>query len=114
MEAIAKARHLRYSAQKLRLVADLIRGKSVDESLAILTVMGNRKKGAPLVQSVLKTAVANFQNTDEGASVAVSALKVKSITVDAGPQIKRIRARAQGRAFRIQKNLSHITLVLAD
>jgi large subunit ribosomal protein L22 len=114
MEAVAKAKYLRYSARKMRQVAELIRGKSVEESLNVLTLMGNSKKGAPMMKNVLKSAVANFQAKEGGAAIPTGLVKVKSVLVDGGPKIKRVLARAQGRAFRIEKKMSHVTIVLAD
>jgi large subunit ribosomal protein L22 len=114
MESIAKANSVRHSAMRLRQVADIVRGRSVEESLAILGVMKNTRKGAKIVEGVLKSAIANLQNTDEGAAADLEQVKVKTITVDKGPLMKRIRARAQGRAFRIHKNLSHVTVVVGD
>lgn len=114
MEAVAKAKYLRYSARKLRQVADLVRGKSVEQALTTLSLMGNQKKGAPLLQAVLKSAVANFQQKEGGASIPTAQISLKTVMVDEGPIIKRIQARAQGRAYRIEKNLCHVTIVLAD
>ena len=70
MEARANIKYMRYSDRKLRQVADLIRGKSVEESLAVLGIMKNTKKGAVLLEGALKSAVANFQNNDEGHGAA--------------------------------------------
>jgi large subunit ribosomal protein L22 len=114
MQALAKAKGVRHGALKLRQVADLVRGKSVDEALATLSVLKNTRKGAVIVENVLKSAVANFQNSEKGANAGTENLKVATITVDGGPLMKRIRARAQGRAFRIHKALSHVTVVVAD
>lgn len=114
MEARAKANHLRYGPIKLRQVANLFRGKSVDEAFAMLSLMRTTKKGAVILENVLKSAVANLQNSEAGAGVATSSLVVKSIQVDGGPIMKRIRPRSQGRAFRIHKQMSHITVVVAD
>ncbi len=114
MEASAKIKYLRYSERKLRQVADIVRGKSVEESFAILGIMKETKKGALLLEKALKSAVANFQQTDEGAGVSTDAMVIKSIQVDKGTIIKRIQPRAQGRAFRINKPLSHVSIVIAD
>ncbi len=114
MEAIAKARQVRHGALKLRQITHLIRNKSVNEAFAILSVLKLTRKGAGIVDTCLKSAVANLQNTEAGASVSTDDLVIKEITVDKGPIIKRIRARAQGRAFRIHKQLSHVTIVVSD
>ena len=109
MEAIAKHNFARISPQKARLVADLIRGKSVDQALEILTF--SNKKAAELVKKVLESAIANAEH-NEGADI--DDLNVAKIFVDEGPIMKRIMPRAKGRADRILKRSSHITVVVAD
>ncbi|TOQ45358.1 50S ribosomal protein L22, partial [Vibrio parahaemolyticus] len=96
MEAIAKHNFARISPQKARLVADLIRGKSVDQALEILTF--SNKKAAALVKKVLESAIANAEH-NEGADI--DDLNVAKIFVDEGPTMKRIMPRAKGRADRI-------------
>jgi large subunit ribosomal protein L22 len=113
MEATAKAKYLRSSTNRMRQVADLVRGKSVESASAILFGLGPRKKSARMVEKVLKSAVSNWQVKNEGEARG-KVLLVKSVTVDAGPLVKRIRPRAQGRAFRIEKKLSHLTVVVSD
>lgn len=109
MQAVAKLRFARISAQKGRLVADQIRGLPVEQALNVLAF--STKKGAAMVKKVLDSAIANAEN-NEGADV--DELKVKFVTVDEGPTMKRIRARAKGRASRILKRSSHITVTVAD
>ncbi|GAB2584092.1 50S ribosomal protein L22 [Nitrincola alkalisediminis] len=109
MEIVAKHKGARISAQKARLVADQIRGKSVGEALDILTF--SNKKGADLVKKVLDSAIANAEH-NEGADV--DELRVAVIFVDEGMTMKRIRPRAKGRADRICKRTSHITIKVAD
>ena len=109
MEAIAKHNFARISPQKARLVADLIRGKSVDQALEILTF--SNKKAADLIKKVLESAIANAEH-NEGADI--DDLNVAKIFVDEGPTMKRIMPRAKGRADRILKRSSHITVVVAD
>ncbi|ARW84128.1 50S ribosomal protein L22 [Aeromonas dhakensis] len=109
MEAIAKHRYARTSAQKARLVADQVRGLSVDKALNILTF--SPKKAAVLVKKVLESAIANAEH-NEGADI--DALRVATIMVDEGPSMKRIRPRAKGRADRILKRTAHITVVVSD
>lgn len=109
MEALAKHNHARISPQKARLVADQIRGKSVDQALEILTF--SNKKAAVLVKKILESAIANAEH-NEGADV--DDLSVAKIFVDEGPIMKRIMPRAKGRADRILKRSSHITVVVAD
>ncbi|GAA0699264.1 50S ribosomal protein L22 [Marinobacterium maritimum] len=109
MEVIAKHTGARISAQKARLVADQIRGKSVGEALNILAF--STKKGADLVKKVLESAIANAEH-NEGADI--DDLRVSAVFVDEGMTMKRIRPRAKGRADRILKRSSHITVKVAD
>ncbi|MGV1098107.1 50S ribosomal protein L22 [Thiovibrio sp. JS02] len=109
MEARALARYIRISPQKARLVADLVRGKSV--GYAINTLRFLPKKGARLLKKVIESAVANASQND---AIDVDTLYVKSIFINGGPMLKRISPRAQGRATRILKRTSHITVVLDE
>lgn len=109
MHAVAKLRFARISAQKGRLVADQIRGLPVEQALNELAY--SKKKGAAMVKQLLDSAIANAEN-NIGADV--DELTVKTVTVDEGPTMKRIRARAKGRASRILKRTSHITVTVAD
>ncbi|MCC5854678.1 MAG: 50S ribosomal protein L22 [Idiomarina sp.] len=109
MEAIAKHKFARLSPQKGRLVADQIRGQNVAQALEILTY--SDKKAATLIKKVLESAIANAEH-NEGADI--DELRVSAIMVDAGPTMKRIKPRAKGRADRILKRTSHITVVVSD
>ncbi len=109
MEAVAKLRFARVSPQKTRLVADMIRGKSLESALQILSF--SPKKAAAIVKKVLESAIANAEH-NEGADI--DELKVSKIYVDEGPTYKRMRARAKGRGNRILKRTSHITVVVSD
>ncbi len=109
MEVRAVAKYLRVSRQKASLVADVVRGKPVDEALYALEMMP--KKPARLIRKVLMSAIAN---ADQEGSIDVDTLYIKRIAVDQGPQLKRWRARAMGRACQIQHRLSHITIVLDE
>ncbi len=109
MEALAKHRFARTSAQKARLVADQIRGLPVDKALDVLTY--SNRKAAVLVKKVLESAIANAEHND-GADI--DELTVAKVFVDEGPTMKRIKTRAKGRADRILKRSSHITVVVAD
>jgi large subunit ribosomal protein L22 len=109
MQAFAKLRHARISPQKGRLVADQIRGLPVERALNLLTF--SNKKAAVMIKKVLDSAIANAEN-NEGADI--DDLKVKAICVDEGPRLKRIMPRAKGRADRIVKRTSHITVTVAD
>ena len=115
MEAIAKGQYLRSSTLRMRQVADLVRGKPVETALGLLYGLTLKKKSAKMVEKVLKSAVANYQvKSDAAGAGKAKNLVVKTITADAGPLMKRIRAHAQGRAFRIEKKLSHLTVVVSD
>ncbi|MCP3663759.1 MAG: 50S ribosomal protein L22 [Gammaproteobacteria bacterium] len=109
MQTYAKLRHARLSAQKGRLVADQIRGLPVEQALNVLSF--SKKKGAALMKKVLDSAIANAEN-NEGADI--DELRVSAVMVDEGPTMKRIRARAKGRAARILKRTSHITVTVSD
>lgn len=109
MEATAKLKGAKISAQKARLVADQIRGLAVDRADELLNF--SSKKGAQIIRKVLLSAVANAEN-NVGADI--DELKVSRIYVDEGPTMKRGRARAKGRYTRILKRTSHITVVVAE
>lgn len=109
MKVSAQLNNARLSAQKCRLVADLIRGQAVDQALNTLTF--SPKKGAALIKKVLESAIANAEH-NEGADI--DTLKVTSIYVDKGPSLKRFSARAKGRGNRIEKQTCHITLSVGN
>lgn len=109
MQTVAKLRYARLSPQKGRLVADQIRGLPVEKALDTLAF--SNKKAADLIKKVLDSAIANAEN-NEGADI--DELKVKAVCVDEGPVMKRIQPRAKGRANRIIKRTSHITVTVAD
>lgn len=109
METHAVLRGVRLSAQKGRLVADLVRGKTVDHALNILAY--TPKKGAAIVKKVLESAIANAEHNN-GADI--DALKVTRIHVEQGPVLKRFTARAKGRGNRISKQTCHIYVTVGD
>ena len=109
MEARAKLSHARISARKVKIVIDLIRGKDVDEALAILKF--TPKAASPVVEKLLKSAIANAENNH---NMDVSKLYVAEIFANQGATMKRIRAATQGRANRIRKRTSHIEIVLKE
>lgn len=109
MQVSARLRYARISPQKARLVVDQIRGLPVDRALNVLAF--SNKKGAAIVKKVLMSAIANAEN-NEGADV--DELRVSQVFVDQGPTMKRVRARAKGRADRIIKRTSHVTVSVAD
>ena len=109
MEVSAILRGTRLSAQKARLVADLVRGRPVDNALNILTF--TPKKAAVVIRKVLESAIANAEH-NEGADI--DELTVKRIYVDEGATLKRHTARAKGRGNRIMKPTCHITVTVGD
>ena len=109
METRAILRGARMSAQKGRVVADLIRGKPVDRALNILAF--TPRKGAAVVKKVLESAIANAEHND-GADI--DALKVKTIHVERGAFLKRFHARAKGRGNRVLKHTCHIYITVGD
>jgi len=109
MQTQAVLKFVRLSPQKARAVADLVRGKKVDDALNILKF--NTRKSAKLIRKVLESAIANAEN-NHGADV--DELKLQSIFIDEGPVLKRIMPRAKGRADRIVKPTSHITIRVTD
>ena len=109
METQAVLRGVRLSAQKGRLVADLIRGKKVDQALNILAF--SPKKGAVIVKKVLESAIANAEHND-GADV--DELRVKTIYVEQGSTLKRFTARAKGRGNRILKQTCHVYVTVGN
>ena len=109
METKAKLRGARMSAQKGRLVADMIRGEPVDRALNILAF--TPKKAAGIIKKVLESAIANAEHND---GEDVDALKVKHITVERGAFLKRFQARAKGRGNRVLKHSCHITVTVGD
>ena len=112
MSSRATLRFARVSPQKARLVVNLVRGMDVPEALEVLSF--TRKKSAPMVRKLVESAVANagVDADRSGADFDEDELFIQTIQVDAGPTLRRFRPRAQGRATRIEKKTSHITVVL--
>jgi large subunit ribosomal protein L22 len=111
MEATAKLRYLRIAPRKVRAVVDAVRGRKVEDALNALRFIP-RSSAVP-VAKLLRSAVANAEQKSKG-SVDVDDLVVKKIHVDQGPTMRRFLARAMGRATRINKKTSHVTVVLSD
>lgn len=109
MESTAKLRYARLSPQKTRLVVDMVRGKGIQDALNILKF--SPQKAADVVAKLVSSAVAN---AEQQGIADVDRLFVKAITVDMGPALKRFIPRAQGRATKIRKPTSHITVVLDE
>ena len=112
MEAIAKLKNVPTSPRKMRLVADMIRGEKVSRALNILKF--EPKVGAERLEKLLLSAISNWQNTNEDASLEDADLYIKSIQVDSGRMLKRLRPAPQGRAHRIRKRSNHVTMVIAS
>ena len=108
-EARAKVSYARISSRKVKTVIDLIRNKNAGEALAILKL--TPKAASELVEKLLKSAIANAENNH---GMDAEKLYVAEIYANQGPTLKRVRPRAQGRAFRIRKRTSHITVVLKE
>ncbi|NNK92995.1 MAG: 50S ribosomal protein L22, partial [Desulfobacterales bacterium] len=105
----AVGKYIRISPQKARIVADVVRGMNVDQAITTLKFMP--KKGAGILRKVVESAVANAAQDDQ---LDVDNLFIKRIFIDGGPSLKRIRPRAMGRATRIIKRTSHITVILDE
>ena len=114
MEFRAKARFMRVSPQKARLVLDLIKGRRVEDALN--TLMFTKKRVAPTVEKLLRSALenANYYSTEKGEDVDVDNLYVKRAVANDGPRMKRIRPAPMGRAFRYVRRISHIEIALAE
>ena len=112
MEAIASAKYLRGSAQKARLVVDMIRGKDVNEALGLLRF--SKKHAAKQIEKVLNSAVANaeFKSREGTESVDVDTLYISHAIVNEGPALRRFMPAAQGRATPIRKRTSHVEIIL--
>ncbi|PLX30352.1 MAG: 50S ribosomal protein L22 [Ignavibacteria bacterium] len=112
MEARAIKRHIPGSPRKMRLVADLIRGKSVEEALDILHY--SPKHASKVCETTLRSAVSNLINAKDGGRIDPESVIVKTITVDGGPMMKRILPAPQGRAYRVRKRSNHLTIVVSE
>ena len=109
MEVRAVARYVRVSPQKVRVIMDEVRGRRVQEALNQLSFSPQR--GAQLLRKLINSAVAN---AEENASIDVDTLYIKRVFADEGPTLKRFRPRAMGRATRIRKRTSHLTVILDE
>jgi len=112
MEAKAIAKYIRMSPRKIRRVADLIRGKDVGEALNILHF--TRKSASRPLEKTLRSAVSNMLNLEGSSKVDPDELYIKEIRVDEGITLRRFRAASMGRAVRIRKRTSHITIKVAE
>ena len=113
MEAVAKLRNCSMSARKMRMVADLVRNKNIDQALNILKF--NKREGSTWIEKVLLSAISNWENNNEdGESADDYNLFVKTIFADEGTMLKRFRPAPHGRAHRIRKRTCHVTLVVEN
>ena len=108
--AFAKLNNCPTSPRKMRLVADLVRGEKVEHALNILKF--NQKEASGRLETLLLSAIANWQAKNEEANIEEAELVVKEITVDSGSMLKRLRPAPQGRAHRIRKRSNHVTVVI--
>ena len=112
LEARAINRYISSSPRKMRLIIDLIRGKSVPEALGILHF--SPKHASRVAEKVLRSAVSNLQNKDEAGRVEADSLFVKEVFVNGGPGMKRMMPAPMGRAYRIVKRSNHLTVIVAQ
>jgi large subunit ribosomal protein L22 len=110
MEAIAKLKNVPTSPRKMRLVADLVRGMRVSQALGVLKFEPNH--GAAKVEKLLLSAIANWQAKNPDVKIEEADLFIKTIFVDGGRMLKRLRPAPQGRAHRIRKRSNHVTLIV--
>lgn len=110
MEAVARLRNYPTSPRKMRLLADLVRGNDVE--LALNTLKFSTKHPSVALEKLLMSAIANWKVKNEGVDVADANLYVKTIMVDGGRSLKRMRPAPQGRAYRVRKRSNHITIVV--
>ena len=112
MESVAKLKYVRISARKMRLVADQVRGKRLEDALTVLEY--SLKGASKRLEKTLKSAASNMLNREEATKIDTDKIWIKKITVDEGPTAKRWRPRAMGRATKINKRTSHLVVVLAS
>ena len=112
MQSVAKSKYVRISPRKMRQVLDLVRGKRVDEAINILHF--TIKSASLPIEKAIRSAVANLGNLEEGERIDIDQIYVKEAFVNEGPTLKRFRPMSMGRAGRIRKRSSHLTIVLED
>ena len=110
MEAVAKLKNVPTSPQKMRLVADSIRGKEVSKALNVLRF--ETKVGGAILEKVLLSALANWQEKNTEEKIEDASLYVKTIFIDGGAMVKRLRPAPQGRGHRIRKRSNHVTIIV--
>ena len=112
MEAVAKLNNAPTSPRKMRMVADLIRGQEVGRALGLLKF--EARNGAAMLDKLLRSAIANWEKKNEEKSLEETTLYVKTIFVDGGPMLKRMRPAPQGRGYRVRKRSNHVTIVVDE
>ncbi len=112
MDAIARTKFLRSSPRKLRRVVDLVRGKKVNHALDTLHFMP--KKAARMIEKTIRSAIANLEHKEGSRNVELESVIIKSAQIDGGPMAKRYRPGPMGRAGKIRKRFSHITLTVGN
>jgi large subunit ribosomal protein L22 len=112
LEARAITRYIGSSPRKMRLVIDLVRGKSVDEALTILHFSPNHASKA--AEKVIRSAVSNLHNKGEGSRLETNEMYIKEVFVDEGPSMKRVLPAPMGRAYRILKRSNHVTVIISQ
>jgi large subunit ribosomal protein L22 len=112
LEARAIKRYIQGSPRKMRLVADLIRGKSVEDAISILHF--STKHASKVCELTLRSAISNLQNAKEGGRLDPTEVYVKAIQVDGGPMAKRVLPAPMGRAYRVRKRTNHLTIVVSE
>ncbi|MDA3843161.1 MAG: 50S ribosomal protein L22 [Candidatus Kapabacteria bacterium] len=110
MEARAQKKHIRSSPRKMRLLIDLIRGKSVTEAFSILRF--STKIASKDAERLLTSAISNLSNNEDGRTVDNANINIKQAWVDCGPMMKRIQPAPMGRAYRVRKRSNHLTIVV--
>ena len=111
MEAVAKLNNCPTSPRKMRLVVDLIRGKRVEEAMNILR-FNNKQEYAMRLEKLLRSAIANWEQKNEGARVEEAQLYIKTLFVGGGAMQKRVLPAPQGRAYRVRKRSNHVTMIV--
>ena len=110
MEAVARLKNVPTSPRKMRLVAGLVRGKSVNKALGLLKFEAN--SGAARIEKLLLSALSNWQQKNEDSRIEDANLFIKEIFVDEGKMLKRLRPAPQGRGYRIRKRSNHVTIII--
>lgn len=111
MEAIAVGKYVKQAPRKVRMAADLIRGKDLETALNLLHFAN--KKSCAIVEKVVRSAVANLMNMEGGSKIKPEEIYIKSVRVDGGPMFKKYRAGSMGRAMIMRRRTSHVTVVVA-